>query len=350
MTKFNEHRRKASRHPLEWKAAIVFDSTQGRTTVHTQTLDLSVGGAAVFSDHGDLTGTTVSLLLAQPARKAGEAPQVLKVRARVVSTQRAPGMAQYRHGLSFIRSPGDGLEAILAWMGQASAPAPERVAPSSLGRLARLKKLAETVAAEVPAVDPQESLNAAVSEALGKAYRYLKEFAEHVGVLHPAFPRGYGIAGVPEFKGLVWSSGYADFHMREISPTVRVNERVTLRFQLSGKQQIRVDREYPAAEKLQRLLEDSGIEFHAHGVWNKKGSLERTTFEFACEVTGNLLLQGQFDTGKLLLRTRNVSGFGSLEHILAPEAITEDSLDELAAFILGETGALGPLLLRGSSE
>jgi hypothetical protein len=193
-------------------------------------------------------------------------------------------------------------------------------------------------------------VNAAVSEALGKAYRYLKEFTEQVNVLHPAFPRGYGIAGVPEFKDLVWDSGYADFHMREISPTFRVNEQVTLRFQLSGKQQIRVDREYPAADKLQRLLEDSGIEFHAHGVWNKKGSLERTTFEFPCEVTGNLLLQGQFDTGRLLLRTRNVSGFGSLEQLLAPEAITEDSLDELAAFILGESGAPGPLLLRGSSE
>lgn len=350
MTKSNEHRRKASRHPLAWKAAIVFDSAQGRTTVHTQTLDLSTGGAAVFSDHGDLTGTTVNLLLAQPARKAGEAPEVLKVRARVVSTQRAPGMAQYRHGLSFVRSPGDGLEAILAWMGTASAPAPERAAPSALGRLARLKKLAEAVTAEGPAVDPQEAVNAAVSEALGKAYRYLKEFTEQVNVVRPAFPRGYGIAGVPEFKGLAWDFGYADFHVREISPTVRVNERVTMRFQLSGKQPIRVDREYPAAEKLQRLLEDSGIEFHAHGVWNKKGSLERTTFEFPCQVTGNLLLQGQFDTGQLLLRTRNVSGFGSLEQMLAPAAVTEDSLDELAAFILGETGALGPLLLRGSSE
>ena len=52
------------------------------------------------------------------------------------------------------------------------------------------------------------------------------------------------------------------------------------------------------------------------------------------------------DTGKLLLRTINVSGFGSLKQILEPEAINENSLDELTAFILGENRGPGPLLLR----
>lgn len=325
---------------------MVFDSAQGKSTVHTQTLDLSTAGAAVYSDHGDLTGSVVNLLLAPPARKDDERPRVLKARARVVSTRRTPGMSQYRHGLSFIRSPGDGLAVLLTWMGSTTASPP--ATPVSVGRLEQLKKLAAAKAAEGKAVDPQEAINATVSAALGKAYRYLKEFAEQVNVVHPAFPRGYGIAGAREFSGLVWETGYADFHMREISPTLRLNVRVTLRFKLSGNKQIRVDREYPAADKLRQLLADSGIEFREHGVWNKRGSLERTTFDFPCEVAGSLLLEGQFDTGRLLLRTQNVSGFGSMEQILAPEAITEDSLNELAAFILGETAVLGPLLLRGA--
>lgn len=50
---------------------------------------------------------------------------------------------------------------------------------------------------------------------------------------------------------------------------------------------------------------------------------------------------------ELLLNTSNVSGFGAYEHVLEPEAITDDSLNELSGFILGESRSLGPLLLRG---
>ena len=38
--------------------------------------------------------------------------------------------------------------------------------------------------------------------------------------------------------------------------------------------------------------------------------------------------------------------FGTLEHVLAPEAITEESLVELSRFMLGESRRIGPLLLK----
>jgi hypothetical protein len=50
---------------------------------------------------------------------------------------------------------------------------------------------------------------------------------------------------------------------------------------------------------------------------------------------------GQFNTGNAARPQR--SGFGTLEQIVAPEAVTDDALDELAAFILGSV-RLGPLL------
>jgi hypothetical protein len=37
-----------------------------------------------------------------------------------------------------------------------------------------------------------------------------------------------------------------------------------------------------------------------------------------------------------------------LEHVMAPEAITEQSLNELAQFILGESRHIGPLILKGA--
>lgn len=342
-----ERRRGSSRYPLRWKAAVVFDGPQNKPIVHTQTQDLSVVGAAILSEHGDLTGSLVTLLLAYPARK-GEAPKVLKVRAQVVSTVRTPGMNHYRHGLSFISAPDDGLDVLAEILSAATVQAAAPAAPVVGSRLAQLRQLAQAKSTEVTSVDPQEAIDAIVSDALVKAYRYLKELAEQLNILHPAYPRGYTIAGVPEFSGLAWEEGNANFHSREVSPTLMLYREVSLRFRLSGKKQVRVVREYPAGEKLKQWLEDSRIEFNAQDAWNKRGSIERTTFVFPCEVKAYLMLLAQFNTGKLLLRARNVSGFGSLEQIVTPEAVNDDALDELAAFILGETGRLGPLLLRGA--
>ncbi len=318
-----ELRRRSARRPLRLKAAVVFDHPQGKPVIHTQTEDLSAGGAAISSDHGDLTGSVVTLLIAQPGRK-GTTPIVHKVRARVVSTQRAPGMSQYRHGLSFVRTPGYELDALVELLN----------APSTT-----------TPAAAAIAATRQE-LDAAISEALAKAYRSLEHFSRQQNQQRPAYARGYAIAGVPDFSGLRWEEGHADYHEREIARGVRRYERVSLRFRLSGGKQVQSVREYPASEKLQQLLEDCGIRFESVATWSKRGSLERTTFSFPCEVAASLQLVGQYDDGALLLRASNVCGFGSMEQILAPEAISEASLDELGNYILGKSTRLGPLLLR----
>ncbi|MGH9579231.1 MAG: hypothetical protein ACRD3R_17470, partial [Terriglobales bacterium] len=131
---------------------------------------------------------------------------------------------------------------------------------------------------------------------------------------------------------------------RELSPAVTVYDRVSLGFRLSGRKQIHVDREFPASERLKEWLENGNISFETQGMWSKRGSLLATKFVFPCQVGASLLLQSQHDTGKLLMRARNVAGFGLTEQILAPEALADRGLDELAGFILGETWRLGTLL------
>lgn len=354
-----QRRRQRSRHPLRWKAAIAFDTAQDRPVVHTQTQDLSASGAAMFSEYGDLTGTDVTLLLACPPRKDGEAPKVLKVRARVVSTARTPGMSKYRHGLSFIRSSDDGLDVLAEMLKSIAAEAPRgkpaTAAPAAIpalsatgNRLAQLKQLAQAKLAEGKTNAPKIATNDHISDALKRSFLYLKDLAVHLNVVQPEYPKGYAIAGIPEFNGLTWGAGHTEFHTREMSPSIKLYDRVSLRFVLSGKKQIRVDREYPASEKLRQLLTDSKIEFATHEARNARGAIERSTFVFPCKIVASVLLSGQFDTGKLLLRTSNVSGFGAMEQILAPEAVTGESLDEFAGFILSETGRLGPLLLRNA--
>jgi len=324
-------RRRASRLPMQWKAAVVFDHVQGKPIVHTRTEDLSSLGAAIFSEHGDATGSIVNLLLAPPGKTRGREQVVLKARARVVSTMRVPGMAQYRHGLSFLRTPDDGLEVLDEILGvEAGVAAPQAPAP-------RRQRLG-------PLGDP----SAVVSHALEKTHRYLRDLVAQLNVRRPRYPKRYAIVGVPEFDGLAWDSGHTSMQ-QQLPPAAKLCREVSLGFRLSGGKQIRVTREYPANEKLRRFLQDARIGFGAEDRRNPRGLVEGTTFTFACEVAASLGMLAQFDSGKILLRASNVCGFGSMEQLLAPEAITDDSLAELAAFILAETKQLGPLLLKNTA-
>ena len=360
-----EHRRKNKRHSVRWKAAVLFDKADGKPILHTQTQDLSVGGAAIQSKYGDLTGTVVTLLLAHPPRHSEETPRMLKIRARVVSSVQNPGTPGYRHGLSFIRTPNDDLDIVAEFLnGTVAAPAgeaaPAAVQPAAVpsaappasaggGRLERLKQLAQAKLEEEKKGVPPEERGVAASEALQRAYQYLKELTGQLNVVKPPYTgRGYAMAGVPEFGGFVWDSSQIEFRTKEITPVKKLWDQVSLKYRLSGNKQLTLTRDYPASEQLKRLLTDNNIKCNLYEKRNERGAVLQATFGFPCEVQASLVLSGNFETLKLILKMRNIGRFGTMDYVLAPEAITDASLEELTAFILGETNRIGPLLLKGA--
>lgn len=228
------------------------------------------------------------------------------------------------------------------------APAPPAAAfvPATGGLLAQLRQAALAKQMEEQKPDPKALAIPRVSRAVEKAFLYLKELAVQLNLTKPAYAKDYTIVGVPKFDGLHWEDAQIDFRTRELSPITKVYERLTLQFRLSANKQLRVTRDSPADERLKQMLLDTKIGFTTQQERSERGSVVRTTFVLACEVRASLELVGNFDTGRLLLRTRNIEHFGLLEHILFPEAITDGSLDELTAFILGKSSRIGPLLLN----
>src|SRR5262245_33418495 len=162
-------------------------------------------GAAILTNDRDLTGTAVKLSISYPGAPAGEKP--LRIRARVVSSAHTPGTTRYRHGLSFIRLPFDGrseLERILQAASPSGAKREEPVeahdgAAVRRGRLAQLRLLADAKRAEAKKPDPRDESDALLSEALKVAYRYLKDLADQLNVIRPAYAKTYVIPGVSEF-------------------------------------------------------------------------------------------------------------------------------------------------------
>lgn len=371
---FKEHRRKHKRFPVRWKAAVLFDRATERPILHTETFDLSYGGGAIRTNYGDLTGTMITLLLAQPPTQAGEQPKMIKVQAKVVSSAQAPGKSGYRHGISFVRSPDENLERFEELLAAATAPA-AGVAPSAaamptpsaqpvapaepaapaqaapLGRLAALKQAAQAKLADEaakPKSETKEQREERVSESLKRAYWYFKDMVEQLDVLKPDYPnKGYAINGVPEFTDFAWDIGKLDLITRETSPITKLFTHVTLDFRLSKqKPMLKVERELAGTEKLKQILKDYGLAFHMSDTRNDRGAIVKTTFSFPCEVLVKIELIGKFDAGNLILKMSNVGQFGKLEYTIEPAAVTQESLEELTGFILGEEKQVGPLILK----
>jgi hypothetical protein len=354
-----EHRRKHKRYPIRWKAAVVFDKSTARPILHTETFDFSAGGGAIRTEYGDLTGSIVTILLAQPPRQPGEQPRMLKLQAKIVSTSQRPGKAGYRHGMSFIDTPPEGVAGLEELLQAAAAPgalaaaaaAPASVAPG--GRLAALKAAAQQKALDEAAkakAESKEEKEDKVSEALKRAYTYFKDLVEQLDVLKTDMPgKGYAIHGVPEFTDFAWHAGNVDLRTREASPIRKLGTRVTLDYRLAkGKPILKVERPYPASEKLKQILKDYQLGFSSRDDKTERGAIIKTTFGINFEVICKLEFEGNYDTYKLLLKTRNVERFGIMECVIAPEAVTQESLEELTGFILCETNKVGPLLLRNA--
>lgn len=215
----------------------------------------------------------------------------------------------------------------------AAAPAAAPTAPAGMSRLEMLKQMAQAKAAAPAAEDPSKNLGRRVGDALARAAAYLEELNKQLDIVKPPFAgRGYQIPGVPEFAGLAWSDGNINVRNK----TNATIEQVGLYYTFSGGKQLRIVREYPASDRLRQQLLECKIEFQYNDKKSEKGSLLNTTFGFLCEVKAQVVFHGQFDTGKLLLKMRNVERFGAVEYLVSPEAVTQEALEELAGHILGE--------------
>ena len=231
---------------------------------------------------------------------------------------------------------------------QAAAPTPPPApAAASSSLLANLKKqaLAKQMGETQKSVLQNEQM-LRIHSALGMTYQYLNDLVQQLNILKPPYAKSYSFFGVADFDDMTWQEGRADFRMQEGSSEDRYYNQVTLRYRLAAQKQFRVTRENPALEKLHKALFDNNIAFTTEEVRNERNQVEKATFTFPAEVKAGLLLAANYETGSILLRTRNVERFGIMEYQLVPESINQEALDQLAQLILGENNRINQLFRR----
>lgn len=225
----------------------------------------------------------------------------------------------------------------------ATPSAPTLEAPSTLGApaagslLARLKQQAQSLQQDANQRDAAQETHALkLSAAIGAAFHYLDDLVKQLNIVKPAIPKEFVFPGNIVFSGMSWVEGAADFRLVPSATEDRRYESLTARFRIVAPRRIAVERETLGIEPLRKQLHDYGIAFAMEEKLNARNQPERARFDIPCEIRAGFLIKADYAAGDLVLRTRNVDRFGTMEFRLRVEELNQETLDELTKLFLGE--------------
>lgn len=214
--------------------------------------------------------------------------------------------------------------------------APER--PAASGLLAELKRQAEAKLATASQSVAIEAVRLKQMDGgLRAAYRYLNDLAQQLNVLKPVYPAAYSLGTVLRLENPVWVQGRADFRRQAGATDNPFFERVTLHYVLRRELPIVIEKLDNAIDLTRRTLIDFGLDFTLDEKRNPKGFIESGRFTVQPEIKAGLVFTADYAKGEVRLRTLNVRQFGNADYLVPAEAISEQTLEEIALLILGES-------------
>lgn len=229
----------------------------------------------------------------------------------------------------------------------AAAPARAEAAPALLAGGGLLAELAAAAGARSQAEESGEARRLASARRLNKAlqgiYSYLNQLAQHVNVLKPEVKRQYRLNSQCEFSGLRWDEAAANYRRAPTATEEVLFSSVSFRLRYSTAAVPGMTLSRPQAEALRRDLhlvdlaiteENSVASADGPAVWLRLGNSIPVQLAFTADTERDCLI----------VRGRNIEGFGLSAFKLDPAKVDQPLLDAIGLVLLGRATALPPAL------
>ena len=221
-------------------------------------------------------------------------------------------------------------------LSQTSSAQPANIAGGS-SLLARFKQQAQAVQESMQRRDQSEVARALqLSGGLEVVFHYFDDLVKQLNVVKPPVDKEFVFAGNIVFSSLKWVEGAVDFRLLPAASEDRMYETVTVRLRMAAPHKINVEREALAVEPLRNSLLDHNIAFQLSEKRNERQQAQRASFIIPCEIKAGFVLKADYTAGNLVLRTRNIDRFGTMEFRLRMADIDPEMLEGLTLLILGE--------------
>jgi hypothetical protein len=205
-----------------------------------------------------------------------------------------------------------------------------------MGLLDDLKKEADTLKNQEAARTQSIKANAAaVDRALRKTFHYMNELFKQLNVVKPACPRTYDLQTVGKIDGLVQSDYRIEFRTSQRENSEHY-ENLTITFKRSKPEQMTIKREAEQIERFRDLLWQNNMRFTSEPFRNERRVIVSEVFKINCDVICGADIVGDYDTGAVRFKLKNIEDFGPTVYTLEPDSVNDQSLEDLAKLFIGK--------------
>ena len=204
-----------------------------------------------------------------------------------------------------------------------------------MGLLDDLKKQADALKAQD--VDKTESLRAtavAVDHALRRSFLYLNDLGKQLNVVQMPSPFVFDLPTVGRIDGLIIKDFFCDFRSKHFIDKDYYGE-VQVAYRAWSDKVLTIKKGPDDMEKFRDVLWQSNIEHKSEQFRNERKVITHEVFKVVCDFRVQGKIEGDHETGKIKIVTKNVGGFEVDLFMLMANEMKDQAVEEFAKFFIG---------------
>ena len=215
-----------------------------------------------------------------------------------------------------------------------------------MGLLDDLKKQADAVKATE--VDKTESLRAtavAVDHALRRSFLYLNDLGKQINVVQMPSPFKFNLPMVGDIDGLVIKDFFCDFRSKHFIDKDYYGE-VHCAYRNWSDKVLTVKKGPDEMEKFRDVLWQSNMEHKSEQFRDQRKVITHEVFKINCEFRVQAKIEGDHETGKIKIVTKNVGGLEVDLFMMMALEFNEKGVEEFAKYFIGRPNNWTDLVKR----
>jgi hypothetical protein len=198
-----------------------------------------------------------------------------------------------------------------------------------------LKKQADALKAQdVDKTESMRSTAVAVDHALRRTFLYLNDLGKQLNVVQMPSPFAYDLPTVGKIDGLVIKDFFCDFRSKHFIDKDYYGE-VQVGYRCCSDKIITVKKGPDEMERFRDVLWQSNIEHKSEQFRNERKVITHEVFKVKCDFRVQAKIDGDHETGKIKIVTKNVAAFTVDLYNLMAQEMGDQGVEEFAKYFIG---------------
>jgi hypothetical protein len=198
-----------------------------------------------------------------------------------------------------------------------------------------LKKQADALKAQdVDKTESMRSTAVAVDHALRRTFLYLNDLGKQLNVVQMPSPFAYDLPTVGKIDGLVIKDFFCDFRSKHFIDKDYYGE-VQVGYRCWSDKILTVKKGPDEMEKFRDILWQSNIEHKSEQFRNERKVITHEVFKVKCDFRVQAKIDGDHETGKIKIVTKNVAAFTVDLYNLMAQEMGDQGVEEFAKYFIG---------------